>query len=254
MSHSCPHATTTCHYGQRMNYARPVPNFSPSTASARIGGVHARQFPLPYQLRDMTFVAIGVTFAPSFIADHLPANLTPCDDSCGGFFVGLAREGHVLAPFGTGHIWFDLMGHDGSSGPGRYMVRLVSSSPRFGDSIAHRIRPGQSRITEGNLLTVAELDSATGPAFRIAVTQSRNWTASAGIDHAVAPCDAGTPASQLIVTPWAADWCDAEPCDVDIQATDWADFRPTSLRWAAIGKSAAMTLGLSAALAPSVLA
>lgn len=231
------------------NAAQDLNNFSPP-ASRRVKEAPGRRIPVPFQLRDITFVAVGVTFAPSVIAAHLPANLTPCDDLCGGFFVGLAREGHVLAPFGTGHIWFDLRGHDGSNGPGRYLVRLVSSAARIGDPTAGRIQPGQSCITDGCKQTLGEVVLAAGAAFRIAVTSRSNWTACAGIDHAVAPCDAGQPASRLIVTPWAADWCDADPSVVDILAPDWADLEPTSLTWAAIGKSAAMTFGLSAPLAP----
>ena len=220
-----------------------------AAATALINEARTPPIPLPYQLRDMTFVSVGVTFAPSVIKAHLPANLVACDGASGGFFVALAREGHVLAPFGTGHVWFDLQGHDGSAGPGRYLARLVSSAARNGDPTAGLIQPGQSRITEGPDRTLAELDGTAGPAFRITVTQRRTWTASAGIDHAIAPCDAGQEPSRLIVTPWAADWCDAEPAGVDIHSSDWADFAPASLTWGAIGKSAAMTLGLSSPLA-----
>jgi hypothetical protein len=233
-----------------MNRAAIDPPHSSERPPGGIREAWTQQIPQPIQLRDMTFVSVGVTFAPSVIAAHLPANLTPCEDCSGGFFVGLAREGHAIAPFGTGHVWFDLQGHDGSSGPGRYLARLVSSSARAGDPTAGRVQPGQSRITESPGRTLAEVDGAEGPAFRVAVSQGRLWTSSAGIDHAIAPCGFDLAATRLIITPWAADWCDVEPSEVVVLSDEWADLAPLSLTWGAIGRSAAMTLGISAPLAP----
>lgn len=205
-------------------------------------------FPVLYQLRALSFVSVGATFRPEVVAGLLPPGLTAADGCTGGFLVALAREGYLLAPFSFGHVWFDVIGHDGSAGPGRYLPRQGGVAHALRSSKAAGAPASRASITESPDRLVAQLDRADSPAMRLTVSSSSNWTSCAGIDHAITGGDAAWPVTRLTVTPWAAEWSDADPIAVEVFAPEWADLRPVDLTWAAVGRQGAITLGLSAPL------
>lgn len=200
----------------------------------------------PCQLRDLSFAAIGARFSPELVAASLPPNLKAPGDGSGGFLVALAREGHRLAPYSTGHIWFDVLGLDGTAGACRFLPRPFRATARPGKG---KDRQRGARLCEGAEDLVASLNTLSGPAFRMTLRPKRNWGPNAGIDHSIADGAAGRPATRLTITPWACDWCDALPVSVEVLSPHWAALAPQSLTWAAVGRSAALTLGLASPLA-----
>ena len=232
--------------GGDMNITVPFLVESPGEGLERAAPVQGS--PVAYQMRAMSFVSIGATFRPEVVAAMLPRNLTACDGCSGGFLVALAREGHVLAPFSIGHVWFDVTGHDGTAGPGRYLPKHFGSSSGGVNAAGRASLSCCARITDCPDQVVAQLDRADAPALRLSVRSRSNWTSCAGIDYSITGGDIPRPATRLIITPWAAEWSDADPQTVEILSPEWADLRPVSLTWAAIGRQGAMTLGLSAPL------
>jgi len=207
-----------------------------------------KEIPIPYQMRAMSFVSIGATFRTEVVAALLPRNLTASDGCTGGFLVALAREGHVLAPFSIGHVWFDVIGHDGSAGPGRYLPRLDGLNHGAAYPEGNAARSNRASITECPDRVMAHLDRGDAPTLRLSVRPISNWTTCAGIDHSITGGDLVWPEARLNVTPWAAEWSDADPLAVEILSPAMADLKPVDLTWASIGRQGAMTLGLSAPL------
>ena len=202
----------------------------------------------PFQLREVSFVMVGATFRAEVVRAAVPPNLRACSESRGGFKVTVAEEGYRLAPFTSAYVWFDLEGEEPDAAPRRFIHRRFGTWPTAdteGEAVSNRWQVSIEFAADQITARFGDADMAEN---RLVVRPDRVSFPCAGVDHCIADGGPARGATRVSIIPWAAEWREAVPVQVELCARAWADVTPERLDWAAVGRHAAMTLGLDTAL------
>lgn len=204
----------------------------------------------PYQLSNVAFAMVGVTFDEAAVRAILPKNLEPADGFTGGFDFYVAPQGWGITPFSAGYIWVDIKGHDSSSNEGARYFAGAFYSDKAHDWLAGLGLPipaGRVVQTDADGVVTATVGPDGGAtAATIAIKPDpAACQPMAGTHNYIGPPDANGMATWYTLVPYAMTFCNAEAVKVDIADPALAAFKPKQINWAGWSTDGAIVLGIT---------
>jgi DNA-binding CsgD family transcriptional regulator len=203
--------------------------------------------PPPWQMREMKFIMVGVSFDRSAVRRMLPPRFEPTPQSSGGFYLYDAPTGWGVPPYSAAVGWIDIEGYDCPHGAKArhiflawYSDRGYRGFSRYGGSV---YQEGHARHT----VTDGIAEGFGGPIghdwLRLAIRiKPSDPPTTSGVQHYVSEHG-----GSVFIGPAAFSMhlFEAEPLAVELTVPadhPFADLAPTSLLWAGYTSDAAVTI------------